>query len=937
MKQSMDMNTYRHCSHSDDIVSAARGADRGAPREAGVTSLHGRPFPRSAPDTRAPAPTASARDGHALTPSHNIRASCSDPHVPQATIYPCHRTAPSRIPQPSVQSSCKIDAKRSRGDMASPRYFFLLLAVFFLSYCNAGPLPNVTMVDLGLKEGSCALGDVVYMPGDEFPGAGPCERCTCSGGGVRCATQRCEPRPGCKAVHRPDHCCPTYQCECEQEGRVYGNGEKLVDPLDPCRVCYCQGGEVVCRRIACFVRDDCQPRLVPGRCCPEYDNCPVRDGTPVPGGSSSVSSVSSIIDAETSVAPLPPSEPKIPEITIKEITPVSEIPVITDVKIKEILPSPSIEVAEYSSSKSPPITREATSENPSKEEKSQIDSSESKERVSPPSIAPDLSTSSEKSSVIKTDVPPSKISLPTQDSLNNIEPSKIPSIIPLMGPSMTDISHFTTKTAIIEEEDMDHNPAFPPIPDDLFLVLSNHDEEMPEQSLDNEHVPMDNDVKVSNVPISTQEPIFKESPATTVSYVSDVVTVTKGNIPDTSVESSTYRDTTIITQSPLTKENTMLNMRSVIPTDILNSPSLISDDVTGDILDVTESPATTALINEVSSTEMNTVDISTDIVSTDTQVVIEENNSDAAFNDTMADNTLISTEIIQQGNAVDETTNIASKSTEILSETEFSSIPIETSDQNPHEVSEPEKDDNTTESSILNGSFNSESSKSSSNRDEVIIVSKSLPSTNDQSSESVKLSEYMQTFSSQESTTDAVEFIKLTYDSDKNSALIEPPQRNNNVLTDLINLVGDVASISDHTETPEVERHTLSPTTISDSEELIPVNVAAGYKSKNKNWNLNSITEVPLKIKQQNKQKIVEIEDTNNKTQITGRKDIEIITQSYVPTINRRPTKVIMKNEETPTEGDVTSDTSDTSDVAANVSSEGTAAPELSTESPLPQ
>lgn len=67
--------------------------------------------------------------------------------------------------------------------------------------------------------------------------------------------------------------------ECEQEGRVYGNGEKLIDPVDPCRVCYCQGGEVVCRRIACFLRDDCSPRLVPGRCCPEYDNCPLRGNT----------------------------------------------------------------------------------------------------------------------------------------------------------------------------------------------------------------------------------------------------------------------------------------------------------------------------------------------------------------------------------------------------------------------------------------------------------------------------------------------------------------------------------------------------------------------------------------------------------------------------------------------------------------------------------
>lgn len=29
--------------------------------------------------------------------------------------------------------------------------------------------------------------------------------------------------------------------ECEKNGKVYANGEKLVDPETPCTVCYCQG------------------------------------------------------------------------------------------------------------------------------------------------------------------------------------------------------------------------------------------------------------------------------------------------------------------------------------------------------------------------------------------------------------------------------------------------------------------------------------------------------------------------------------------------------------------------------------------------------------------------------------------------------------------------------------------------------------------------
>lgn len=64
--------------------------------------------------------------------------------------------------------------------------------------------------------------------------------------------------------------------ECERNGITYSNGEKLVDPENPCQVCYCQGGEIVCNKIACYITNDCEPRYVVGSCCPEYDNCPSR-------------------------------------------------------------------------------------------------------------------------------------------------------------------------------------------------------------------------------------------------------------------------------------------------------------------------------------------------------------------------------------------------------------------------------------------------------------------------------------------------------------------------------------------------------------------------------------------------------------------------------------------------------------------------------------
>lgn len=62
--------------------------------------------------------------------------------------------------------------------------------------------------------------------------------------------------------------------DCEAGGKIYQNGERLEDPESPCRVCYCQSGEIVCTVIKCYTRADCMPRYVTGKCCPKYDHCP---------------------------------------------------------------------------------------------------------------------------------------------------------------------------------------------------------------------------------------------------------------------------------------------------------------------------------------------------------------------------------------------------------------------------------------------------------------------------------------------------------------------------------------------------------------------------------------------------------------------------------------------------------------------------------------
>ncbi|KAM3961732.1 uncharacterized protein ACR2FA_004055 [Aphomia sociella] len=839
---------------------------------------------------------------------------------------------------------------RWRGDTALP--VLALLACCMFAMCTAGPLgplPNVTSTELGLKEGSCAVGDVVYMAGDEFPGSTPCERCSCAAGQVQCEKQRCEPRPGCKALHRPDHCCPTYQCECEQEGRVYGNGEKLVDPADPCRVCYCQGGEVVCRRIACFVRDDCRPRLVPGRCCPEYDNCPLRGVTSIPGASPS--SITTLGEIESSVVPAAPKENFKQEITIKEITPVSEIPIITDVKIKEILPSPSIEVVEYSSSKSPLIPREATSE------KSVTKSAEQTERPVVIEIHPSSSSvilSSPLSSATTTpnkdilpnestnDSTPSKISFSTQDSINSeIYPSNVPSVATIGSPSVNlDLipTVGTTKApVIIEEEDapFDHNPAFPPLPDDLS-VLGNHDDEiMPDTNIDGEHISINHEI-VTSTTTSTEAPTTKKAQIKVFKDIPEELPSTDKALEVHTESSTTQLDIVTSTESSSTKESVMLNLRSAIPTEILSLPSLMPEDITGE-LDEVETTATTTSTPIFATTNSPNLDLKTEKSESSTQNKIETSSTTEIIlkTDGTTSKIIENTEVPLSTKSTEEqsTTSLGktNEATEVASQTEISSLPIETSDQNPKDMSDSISKEKIATTTVGTPIAEIVPTKILVAEPEIITVSKSAPmNTESYSTENIETTEFVLTsFGSSETATDGVELIKISPDTDKSAALIEPAERpKNTILTDFINLVGDVASISDHTDEPSVIRHVTGLASISDSEELIPIN--AGYKSKNNNWNVNSITEVPFKSKNQvpvTKQKVIEIEDDDSESitdappphdkvepttrrpiidnvsddmvgNKTDKNDIEIIEQTYVPSVSKRPTKVIMKKSE---------------------------------------
>ncbi|XP_076250788.1 uncharacterized protein LOC143190415 isoform X1 [Rhynchophorus ferrugineus] len=148
----------------------------------------------------------------------------------------------------------------------------------------------------------CIVGDVVYGAEEPVPAEQPCLKCRCRPPGVQCETVQCAKKAGCKAIHRPNRCCPDYQCvppktehclaaktiwigvdrsassECEHNGKIYANGEKLeTNPGGECKVCYCRGGEIQCAEVSCYIRNDCEGKRVPGTCCPKYDHCPPID------------------------------------------------------------------------------------------------------------------------------------------------------------------------------------------------------------------------------------------------------------------------------------------------------------------------------------------------------------------------------------------------------------------------------------------------------------------------------------------------------------------------------------------------------------------------------------------------------------------------------------------------------------------------------------
>lgn len=147
------------------------------------------------------------------------------------------------------------------------------------------------------------------------------DTCLYDGSQVSRTSITCEKKHGCRAIQKTGECCPDYQCECQRDGKVYSNGEKVFDPETPCRVCYCQGGELSCSQVSCYKRHDCEPKFIPGRCCPEYDNCPPLENSNIAEPTSPVAEPSELKETELETDDLLDAEnKKLTSITSNDVT-----------------------------------------------------------------------------------------------------------------------------------------------------------------------------------------------------------------------------------------------------------------------------------------------------------------------------------------------------------------------------------------------------------------------------------------------------------------------------------------------------------------------------------------------------------------------------------------------------------------------------------------
>ncbi|XP_026547995.1 kielin/chordin-like protein, partial [Notechis scutatus] len=144
-------------------------------------------------------------------------------------------------------------------------------------HCSPTVCPPVTCPQPERRPGSCCPTcpsclhhNQVVPDGEEVPNSlDPCQVCVCTGGELVCTPRKCV-APLC-AHPLPGSCCQNNCNGCSYAGKEYPNGADFPHPADSCRQCHCINGHVQCLSRRCPPLLCPEPTLRPQECCPQ---CP---------------------------------------------------------------------------------------------------------------------------------------------------------------------------------------------------------------------------------------------------------------------------------------------------------------------------------------------------------------------------------------------------------------------------------------------------------------------------------------------------------------------------------------------------------------------------------------------------------------------------------------------------------------------------------------
>eukprot|EP00079_Xenopus_tropicalis_P008629 XP_002931908.2 PREDICTED: kielin/chordin-like protein isoform X1 [Xenopus tropicalis] len=123
----------------------------------------------------------------------------------------------------------------------------------------------------------CVQDGVEFLEGIEWELNGnPCSSCTCRNGDTICGVSEC---PSVTCLHptkKEGECCPLCD-SCTYNQRVYSNEQIFTDPDNPCQDCQCKDGTVQCSSIVCPPVLCTIPERTPGQCCAKCPDCRYQD------------------------------------------------------------------------------------------------------------------------------------------------------------------------------------------------------------------------------------------------------------------------------------------------------------------------------------------------------------------------------------------------------------------------------------------------------------------------------------------------------------------------------------------------------------------------------------------------------------------------------------------------------------------------------------